>query len=85
MNPPRRLSAGGLSPDRFEAAETRRIRPRAGFTNLDRDGARFLRLSGTPDGLFHTGMALRFPRCQRTGIGKADFDGQHDYPHGFRF
>jgi hypothetical protein len=75
----------GLAPESFTGAETRRIRHRAGFADLDQDGATFLHLFGMPNFLFHTSMAFAILRSQGIGIGKADFDGQHDYPHGFRF
>ena len=75
----------GLAPESFAGAETRRIRHRAGFADLDQDGATFLHLFGMPNFLFHTSMAFAILRSQGVEIGKADFDGQHDYPHGFRF
>ena len=66
-------------------AEARRITHRAGFAELTQDGATFLHLFGMPNFLFHTSMAFAILRSQGIEIGKADFDGLHDYPHGFRF
>jgi hypothetical protein len=74
-----------LDPDEFAGAEGRRIRHRAGFAELEQDGASFLHLFGMPNFLFHTAMAFAILRSQGIEIGKADFDGLHDYPHGFRF
>lgn len=74
-----------LDPTDFERAEERRIRHRAGFAELDQDGATFLHLFGMPNFLFHTSMAFAIMRSQGIDIGKHDFDDQHDYPHGFRF
>lgn len=86
----RRLAAAshalrGLEPAAFDGAETRRIRHRAGFAELDQSGAEFLHLFGMPNFMFHAAMAFAVLRQQGLEIGKADFDGLHDYPHGFRF
>jgi hypothetical protein len=74
-----------LDPAAFAGAETRRIRHRAGFAELDQDGATYLHQFGMPNFLFHLSMAFAILRAEGLEIGKADFDGQHDYPHGFRF
>ena len=75
----------GLDPADFAAAHDRPIRHRAGFAELDQTGAEFLHLFGMPNFLFHATMAFAVLRQQGLPIGKADFDGQHDYPPGFRF
>jgi uncharacterized protein len=74
-----------IDPADFADAGTRRISHRAGFAQLDQDGASFLHLFGMPNFLFHTCMAFAILRAQGVEIGKADFDGLHDYPPGFRF
>jgi hypothetical protein len=74
-----------LDPAGFEVAAERRIRHRAGFAELEQSGADFLYLFGMPNFLFHTAMAFAVMRANGIEIGKADFDGLHDYPHGFRF
>jgi hypothetical protein len=71
-----------LDPAAF--AEPRRIRHRAGFADLNQTGADFLHLFGMPNFLFHTSMAFAILRANGIEIGKADFDGLHDYPPGFR-
>ena len=80
-----RAALHALAPAEFAGAEQRRIRHRAGFAELDQDGASFLHLFGMPNFLFHTAMAFAILRAEGIEIGKADFDGLHDYPHGFRF
>ncbi|MBL4928544.1 DUF1993 family protein [Fuscibacter oryzae] len=75
----------GLDPTEFAEAHTRLIRHRAGFAELDQTGADFLHLFGMPNFLFHASMAFAVLRQQGLPIGKADFDGLHDYPPGFRF
>jgi hypothetical protein len=80
-----RAALAALDPAAFAGAEARRIRHRAGFAELDQDDATFLHLFGMPNFLFHTCMAFAILRSQGIEIGKADFDGLHDCPHGFRF
>jgi len=80
-----REGLAGLDPATFAGADTRRIRHRAGFAELDQTAAVFLHLFGMPNFMFHTCMAFAVLRGQGLEIGKADFDGLHDYPHGFRF
>lgn len=75
----------GLDPAAFAGAAARRIRHRAGFADLEQDGGAFLHLFGMPNFLFHTTMAFAILRAEGLEIGKADFDGLHDYPPGFRF
>lgn len=74
-----------LDPAEFAGAEARRIRHRAGFAELDQSGAEFLHLFGMPNFMFHTAMGFAVLRQEGLAIGKADFDGLHDYPPGFRF
>lgn len=74
-----------LEPADFAGAEVRRIRHRAGFAELDQSGADFLHLFGMPNFLFHVSMTFAVLRAEGVELGKADFDGLHDYPHGFRF
>ena len=69
----------------FDGAETRRVTHRAGFAELDQDGQTYLTLFAMPNFLFHLSMGFALMRQSGAEIGKADFDGLHDYPHGFRF
>lgn len=80
-----RQGLAALAPAAFEGAETRMIRHRAGFAELSQTGRDFLHLFGMPNFMFHASMAFAVLRREGMEIGKADFDGQHDYPHGFRF
>lgn len=80
-----RQALAGLDPAAFAGDETRRIRHRAGFAELDQTAGDFLHLFGMPNFMFHACMAFAVLRQQGLEIGKADFDGLHDYPHGFRF
>jgi len=74
-----------LKPEAFLGAEGRIIRHRAGFADLEQDGASFLHLYGMPNFLFHLTMGYAALRAAGVPLGKADFDGLHRYPEGFRF
>lgn len=74
-----------LVPDEFTGAETRIVSHRAGFAELSQPGADYLHRFAMPNFLFHTTMGFAILRGQGVEIGKGDFDGLHDYPHGFRF
>ncbi len=73
-----------LDPQDFAGAEARRITHRAGFANLDQSAPQFLHLFGMPNFIFHAAMGFAVLRAEGLDIGKADFDGLHDYPAGFQ-
>lgn len=75
----------GLAAADFEAAEHRVIQHRAGFAELEQSGADFLYLYGLPNFFFHLTMGYASLRATSADLGKADFDGFHKYPAGFRF
>lgn len=74
-----------MDPAAFEGAEARRIRHLAGFADLDQRGADYLHLFAIPNFMFHLSIGFAVLRQGGMDIGKADFDGLHDYPPGFRF
>lgn len=80
-----KTALGALRPEEFDGAETRRIEHRAGFAELDQSGADYLHHFALPNFFFHLSMGFAVLRAGGAEIGKADFDGQHDYPPGFRF
>ncbi|HMO08964.1 MAG TPA: DUF1993 family protein [Paracoccaceae bacterium] len=80
-----RAVLGAMRPQEFEGAEARRIRHRAGEAELEQDAATFLHLYGLPNFFFHLTMGYAALRAAGVALGKADFDGQHLYPAGFRF
>lgn len=69
----------------FEDAETRMVSHRAGFAELEQTGRDYLTLFALPNFFFHLSMGFAVLRREGVEIGKSDFDGQHDYPPGFRF
>lgn len=80
-----RMLLGSLSPREFEGAEARPIRAQAGFAEIDLPGEAFLHRFGLPNLHFHQAMAHAALKRAGVPLGKADFDGLHDYPEGFSF
>lgn len=72
-----------LDPRDFEGAEERLVRAQAGFAMLDLPGEAFLHEFGLPNLYFHHAMAHVALKQAAVPLGKADFDGMHDYPEGF--
>ena len=80
-----RATLGAMRAEDFAGAEARVIAHRAGFADLEQDGATFLHLYGMPNFLFHVTMGYAALRAAGVPLGKADFDGLHAYPEGFSF
>lgn len=80
-----RAMLGAMAPAEFEGAETRLIRHKAGFAELEQTGADFLYLYGLPNFFFHLTMGYAALRAAGVPLGKADFDGLHSYPADFHF
>lgn len=80
-----RAMLGAMTPAEFEGAETRVIRHKAGFAELEQTGAEFLYLYGLPNFFFHLTMGYAALRAAGVPLGKADFDGFHSYPADFHF
>jgi hypothetical protein len=80
-----RALLGSMTAADFEGAETRVIRHRAGFADLEQNGAEFLYLYGLPNFFFHLTMGYAALRAAGVPLGKADFDGFHAYPADFHF
>lgn len=78
----RRLLAG-LDPAAFVGAEARITRGQAGFATVELPGDRFLFEFGLPNVYFHQAMAHVALKQAGAPLGKADYDGRHDYPPGF--
>lgn len=80
-----RATLGAMKPAMFEGAESRIIRHRAGFADLEQPASEFLLLFGLPNFFFHLTMGYAALRAAGVPLGKADFDGLHQYPADFRF
>jgi hypothetical protein len=76
---------GAMTSAEFEGAEGRIIRHHAGLAVLEQTGSGFLHLYGLPNFFFHLTMGYAALRAAGVPLGKADFDGFHSYPDGFRF
>ena len=74
-----------LRPEAFADAGRRVIRAQAGFADLELPGEAFLHEFGLPNLYFHQAMAHVALKKAGVPLGKADFDGKHDYPEGFSF
>lgn len=72
-----------LDPAAFAGADTRTVREQAGFAVLDLPGEVYLHEFGLPNLYFHHAMAHVGLKQAGLALGKADFDGKHDYPEGF--
>lgn len=80
-----RATLGAMRAEEFLGAETRRIRHRAGFAELEQGAEQFLYLFGLPNFFFHVTMGYAALRQAGVPLGKADFDGFHAYPTDFHF
>lgn len=80
-----RALLAALPPEDFAGAECRRVRFQAGFADLEQAGEAFLHGFGLPNLYFHHAMAHVALKQAGVRLGKADFDGLHDYPEGFSF
>ena len=74
-----------LDPAEFDGAEERLVRAQAGFADLQLDGEALLHAFGLPNVYFHQAMAHVALKQAGVALGKADFDGVHDYPPAFSF
>lgn len=74
-----------LDPAAFAGAEARMVRAQAGFAALELPGELFVHRFGLPNFYFHLAMAHVALKQAGAPLGKADFDGLHDYPQGFSF
>jgi hypothetical protein len=74
-----------LPPGDFDGTEERLVRFQAGFADLELPGEAFLHRFGLPNLYFHHAMAHVALKQAGVRLGKADFDGLHDYPEGFSF
>lgn len=75
----------GLERADFEGCEDRTVSHIAGFADLNQSAPDYLHRFAAPNFFFHMSMGFAVLRQAGLEIGKADFDGQHDYPPGFRF
>ncbi len=74
-----------LEPEAFRNAFERTISHKAGDATVTHPGDVYLRLFALPNMWFHLSMAFAIARGAGLDIGKADFDGWHDYAPGFSF
>jgi len=69
----------------FENYSTRKIETEAGFANLEFNGSDYFMMYTLPNFFFHYNMVFAILRKSNIAVGKADYDGFHQYPKGFSF
>ena len=74
-----------LTDAHFEGSATRQITHIAGDARLEQIGTDYLRLFALPNLWFHLSMAFAIARRFGLPVGKADYDGWHQYAPGFSF
>lgn len=74
-----------LDPAPIDAAEGQPARDTAGKAVVEMDALTFATQYALPNFFFHLVNAYAILRLIGVPIGKADFDGLHRYPPGFRF
>jgi uncharacterized protein len=78
-------SLATIEPLDFEGASRRMVAHKAGFADLQQSSSEFLTHYALPNFFFHLAMVYAILRENGLVIGKADFDGWHQYPQGFSF
>lgn len=74
-----------LDPEDFTHSGRRVVRAQAGLADLELPAEEFLHGFGLPNLYFHHAMAHVALKQAGVPLGKADFDGKHEYPAGFSF
>lgn len=74
-----------LDPASIDAAEGMIVSERAGEAIVEADALTFVTQYALPNFFFHLMTAYAIMRRIGVPLGKADFDGFHTYPAGFRF
>ena len=74
-----------LTAAEFDGADTRTIHHIAGDAHLEQIGTEYLRQFALPNLWFHLAMAFAIARQSGLSVGKADYDGWHQYAPGFSF
>lgn len=69
----------------FKGYERREIETVAGFASHKMPGDEYYQLYALPNFMFHLSMIYAIARSKGVPLGKADFDGYHQYPERFSF
>jgi hypothetical protein len=69
----------------FAAIDAVRVDTRAGFADLNLSGWEYYLTYALPNFFFHYTTVYAIARQAGVPLGKADFDGYHQYPAGFSF
>lgn len=74
-----------LSLEDFADAEAVSVSTVAGFAELTLPGDEYFLMYSLPNFFFHYNMVYAIARKCGLAVGKADYDGYHQYPEGFQF
>ncbi|UZJ43210.1 DUF1993 domain-containing protein [Marinimicrobium sp. C6131] len=72
-------------PEAQQPDATRRLRDKAGFSEVDLSEPEFIYHYIIPNFLFHVSMVYAIARANGVKLSKGDYDGFHSYPTGFTF
>ena len=74
-----------ISPHDFKGSSARDITHTAGDAQITQPASEYVNLFGLPNFFFHFTMAYATLRAAGVTVGKAQFDGLHQYAPGFSF
>jgi len=75
----------GIPATDFDASASRQVSHIAGEAALNQNTTDYVQLFGLPNFYFHMTMAYATLRAAGIDVGKAQFDGLHEYSPGFSF
>ena len=78
-----RIAAARGAVEAAEGVPAGRLAHRAGSADLEQSSEDYLARFALPNLWFHLSMAYAILRANGAEVGKADYDGLHDYPPGF--
>ncbi|OAJ93247.1 DUF1993 family protein [Vibrio bivalvicida] len=65
--------------------DTKILRDKAGFSEVELPESEFIHVYIVPNILFHMSMVYAIAKTHDVPLSKGDFDGLHSYPEGFSF
>lgn len=80
-----RAYLGAIPVEEFRFPGDAQVSSAAGFADLELSGWDYFLMYTLPNFFFHYSMVYAIARQAGVPIGKADFDGYHQYPQGFAF
>lgn len=72
-------------PEITQLLDEKKIKEKAGFTEVELSQPLFIHQYILPNFIFHISMVYAIAKANGVSLGKGDFDGIHSYPEGFSF